>query len=59
MDAFIFGGQISSTVGISNGATKGLIFDYNPMANSGTINGGFTNGPTFESKYTFGYRYQF
>ncbi|AXR62781.1 LA_0442/LA_0875 N-terminal domain-containing protein [Leptospira mayottensis] len=58
-DAFLFGGQISSKVGISNGATKGLIFDYNPMANSGISNGGFTSAATLESKYTFGYRYQF
>ncbi|MBE8362657.1 LA_0442/LA_0875 N-terminal domain-containing protein [Leptospira borgpetersenii] len=54
-DAFLFGGQISSKVGISNGATKGLIFDYNPMANSGIS----TSAATLESKYTFGYRYQF
>ncbi len=56
-DAFLFGGQISSKVGISDGTTKGLIFDYNPMASSGISNGGFT--ATLESKYTFGYRYQF
>lgn len=58
-DAFIFGGQISSKVGISDGATKGLIFDYNPMANSGNAQGGFTSAATLESKYMFGYRYQF
>ncbi|WP_078128220.1 LA_0442/LA_0875 N-terminal domain-containing protein [Leptospira alexanderi] len=58
-DAFLFGGQISSKVGISDGTTKGLIFDYNPMANSGISNGGFTSAATLESKYTFGYRYQF
>lgn len=54
-DAFLFGGQISSKVGISDGTTKGLIFDYNP----GISNGGFTSTATLESKYTFGYRYQF
>lgn len=58
-DAFIFGGQISSKVGISDGTSKGLIFDYNPMANSGTFSGGATSSATLESKYTFGYRYQF
>ncbi|EQA64080.1 LA_0442/LA_0875 N-terminal domain-containing protein [Leptospira alexanderi] len=58
-DAFLFGGQISSKVGISDGTTKGLIFDYNPMASSGISNGGFTSAATLESKYTFGYRYQF
>ncbi|MBW0435048.1 hypothetical protein HGB47_15655 [Leptospira yasudae] len=57
-DAFIFGGQISSKVGFSDGSSKGLILDYNPMANSGILNGGATSS-TLESKYTFGYRFQF
>ncbi|WP_210413110.1 LA_0442/LA_0875 N-terminal domain-containing protein [Leptospira kmetyi] len=58
-DAFIFGGQISSKVGISDGTSKGLIFDYNPMVNAGTFSSGATSSATLESKYTFGYRYQF
>ncbi|RHX89281.1 LA_0442/LA_0875 N-terminal domain-containing protein [Leptospira stimsonii] len=57
-DAFIFGGAVSSTVGISDGSSKGLLFDFNPMANSGSTVGG-TSSASWESKYTFGYRYSF
>ncbi|PJZ52877.1 LA_0442/LA_0875 N-terminal domain-containing protein [Leptospira adleri] len=57
-DAFIFGGAVSSSVGISDGSSKGLMFDFNPMANSGTTVGG-TSSASWESKYTFGYRYNF
>ncbi|MBM9502307.1 hypothetical protein JWG44_18810 [Leptospira sp. 201903071] len=57
-DAFIFGGAVSSSVGISDGSSKGLMFDFNPMANSGTAMGG-TSSSSWESKYTFGYRYNF
>ncbi|MBM9578040.1 hypothetical protein JWG45_12860 [Leptospira sp. 201903070] len=57
-DAFIFGGAVSSSVGISDGSSKGLMFDFNPMASSGTTMGG-TSSTSWESKYTFGYRYNF
>ncbi|AOP36617.1 hypothetical protein A0128_19435 [Leptospira tipperaryensis] len=57
-DAFIFGGAVSSSVGISDGSSKGVMFDFNPMANSGTTMGG-TSSTSWESKYTFGYRYNF
>ncbi|XDD52251.1 DUF5683 domain-containing protein [Leptospira sp. WS92.C1] len=56
-DAFFLAGKVASTVGISDGTSKGLMLDYNPMASSG--NTGATSGSTFESKYTFGYRFSF
>ncbi|MDV6236385.1 DUF5683 domain-containing protein [Leptospira ellisii] len=56
-DAFIFGGKVASAVGISDGASKGLLLDYNPMANSG--NTGAYSSSSFESKYTLGYKFNF